>query len=250
MRALWLAALAMLLPASARADLYVRSPIVEFHEIELEHNGFIGIDRKGSQFNTTQSYTTSIGYGVTPWWKLELEAETGTLPFANFAYQATTLENTFQLTPEGQYIANLGLFAEYSRSALPRLPSAVTLGPIIQTELNDFAGTDSLHTLNLFVSRDVGHNHSSDTGLIYAAQSKLRLTALFNPGIEAFGSVGNVTQAGRYGDQQHSVGPVVTGLYSLAPYGKLRYEIGYQFGLTSRTARGGMRWKFEYEIPF
>jgi len=35
-----------------------------------------------------------------------------------------------------------------------------------------------------------------------------------------------------------------------ARYGKIKYEVGYLFGITPSTPRGTLRWKFEYEISF
>jgi hypothetical protein len=43
---------------------------------------------------------------------------------------------------------------------------------------------------------------------------------------------------------------VLVGLQNFAPYGKLKYEVGYLFGLTQATPRGTIRWRLEYEIPF
>jgi hypothetical protein len=43
---------------------------------------------------------------------------------------------------------------------------------------------------------------------------------------------------------------VLIGLQNLAPYGKLKYQIGYQFALTQATERGAVRQRFEHEIPF
>ena len=40
------------------------------------------------------------------------------------------------------------------------------------------------------------------------------------------------------------------GLYSFAPYGKVKYELGYLFGMTRATESGATRWRFEYEIAF
>jgi len=45
-------------------------------------------------------------------------------------------------------------------------------------------------------------------------------------------------------------GPVLTGSQSFAPYGKLKYEVGYLFGLTTETPSRAVRWKLEYEIAF
>ena len=55
---------------------------------------------------------------------------------------------------------------------------------------------------------------------------------------------------GKAADQQHRIGPVIVGLQNFAPYGKLKYEVGYLFGLTQATPRGTVRWRLEYEIPF
>ena len=83
-----------------------------------EHNGFFSFDKDRS-LGGQQSYTNSIGYGVTPWWEVELEAETNSVPDTSVHYTATTMENTFQITEPGKYMFNLGAFAEY-------LPVSVT----------------------------------------------------------------------------------------------------------------------------
>ena len=49
----------------AHAELQVRMPTVEFRELEFEHNGFFSFD-KDPALGGQQSYTNSIGYGVTP----------------------------------------------------------------------------------------------------------------------------------------------------------------------------------------
>src|SRR5215469_13521874 len=67
--------LASLAPWPAKADLQIRVPIVEYRELEFEHNGFFTFD-KDRTLGGQQSYTNSVGYGLTPWWKVELEGET------------------------------------------------------------------------------------------------------------------------------------------------------------------------------
>ncbi len=95
----------------AQAELQVRLPTVEYRELEFEHNGFFSFDKDRS-LGGQQSYTNSIGYGVTPWWEVELEAETNSVPDTSVHYTATTMENTFQITEPGKYMFNLGAFAE------------------------------------------------------------------------------------------------------------------------------------------
>ena len=73
---------------------------------------------------------------------------------------------------------------------------------------------------------------------------------LVEPGFEYYGQINEILNPGKSADQQHRIGPVLVGLANFAPYGKLKYEAGYLFGLTQATARGTVRWRLEYEIPF
>jgi high-affinity iron transporter len=234
----------------AWADLRVRMPTVEYRELELEHNGLFTFDNKGSDLNGQQSYTNSIGYGVLPWWKIELEGELAGGPGVERTYEATTFENTFQLTEPGKYFFNLGLFVEYSQATGQTNPNSFTFGPIIQKELNDILGVDSLHTLDVFFSRGVGRGSSKATGFQYAWQSRLLLNRYIDPAIEFYGTIGDVLHTAPFSSQQHFVGPAIVGAASFAPYGKLKYEVGYLFGYTSATPRGAVRWLLEYEIAF
>ena len=233
----------------AQAEFKLRYPFVDYREIELEHNGDTTFDQRKSG-NNNQSYTHEIEVGVTPFWLFGLEAETGAAPSENLRYQATTVENIFQLTPQGKYWADVGFFAEYSHAASRRDADSFTFGPLIQKELYDVMGIDTVHTLNLLFSKEVGRDRTDATPFFYAWQSRLRLDPHFEPGIEIYGQVDNIEAPGKLADQQHRVGPVVVGLHSLAPYGKIKYEVGYLFGLTRATESGAVRWRLEYEIPF
>jgi Iron permease FTR1 family len=232
------------------AELHVRMPTVEYRELEIEHNGLYTFDKKGSDLNGQQSYTTSIGYGVLPWWKIELEGEMAGGPGVERTFEATTIENWFQLTEPGKYFVNAAIFLEYSQATGQTNPNSFTFGPIIQKELNNVLGVDSLHTLNVFFSRDVGRGSSKATGFEYAWQSRLLLNRYIDPAIEFYGSIDDIAHAGPFSSQQHFVGPAIVGAVSFAPYGKLKYEVGYLFGYTKETPRGAVRWLLEYEIAF
>jgi hypothetical protein len=240
----------VLLARPAFADLQVRMPEVDYRELEFEHNGLVTFDTKGSSLNRAQSYTNAIGYGVLPWWGIELEGELASGGGQHMTWEAVTLENTFQLTEPGEYFFNLGFFFEYSQSTLRGEPSGVTFGPIIQKELNDVLGLDTLHTLNLFLSHDIGHDATKVTGFQYAWQSLIETHPLISPGVEFYGSIPDIAHVGPAAQQQHWVGPVLAGAANFAPYGKSRYEVGYLFGLTPASGRSAVRWKLEYEIAF
>ena len=236
--------------SAARAEFKVRYPIVDYREFEFEHNGDTTFDKRKSGKSNNQSYTNELEVGAAPFWTFGLEAESAAPPGQNFRYEATTFENFFQLTPQGKYWADLGFFAEYSHAASRRDADSFTFGPLVQKEAPSVLGVRSLHTANLLFSKQVGRNRTDDTPFFYAWQSRLILHPLFEPGFEVFGQVNNIEAPGKLADQQHRIGPMFAGLYSLAPYGTIKYEAGYLVGLTRATEKGAVRWRFEYEIPF
>ena len=242
-------AAAFLCAPAARADFQVRAPIVEYREFEIEHNGSITFDRK-RELNRDQSYTYSLGLGITPFWKVELEGETAAPPGQRLRLVATTVESTFQLTEQGQYWADLGFFVEYSQATLRHTANTVKFGPLVQKETPGIAGVPMLHTLNLLFEKELGPTSTGRTGFVPAWQSRLLLNPYFQPGIEIYASIDDLGRAGKLNDQQYFAGPMFAGAVSLAPYGKVKYELGYLFGLTSNTPRGAVRWKLEYEMSF
>jgi hypothetical protein len=235
----------------ARAEFKVRSPIVEQGELALEHNGAVSFDKSKSGRNNLQSYTGEIEYGLTSWWRIALEGEWAAEERGeNLRYEATALENVFQLTEQGKYWADLGFFAEYEHAASRSDPEVITFGPIVQKELHDVFGTDTLHTLNLFVSKEVGRNRTDDTGLSVAWQSRFLLNQYFEPGIEYYGQIGDIEAPGKFAEQSHRIGPMFAGELGLGSFGAIKYELGYLFGLNRSTEDGTVRWRLEYEIAF
>lgn len=238
---------------AANAELKVRSPIVEYREFEFEHNGLYTFDRSKSPLNGQQSYTFEVGYGVTPWWRPEVELETEALPGQNIRLVARTFESTFQLLPQGKYWLDLGFFAEFSHSVVSGEPNEITFGPILQKETPGLFGARALHTLNAFFTKEVGQSRTDRTGGFAAWQSRLLLHPLFEPGVEIYYSVEDLGRPGRFQDQEFFVGPAFTGVYSLARLGlpgNIRYEAGLLFGATEQTPRANLRWRLEYELAF
>ena len=248
--ALAAAVAALAAASSARAEFKLRYPIVDYREVEFEHNGDTTFDRRKSGLSNNQSYTNELGYGILPFWQLELEGEWAANSGENLRYDATTLENTFQLTPQGKYWADLGFFAEYSHAASRADADSVSFGPLIQKEVPDIWGVDTLHTVNLLFGKQIGHSSSDNTSLFAAWQSRLRLDPLFEPGIEFYAAIADAEKPGKLAEQQHRIGPVAVGLYNMPGYGKIKYELGYQFGLTRAAEKGAVRWRLEFEKPF
>src|SRR5205814_10082056 len=69
--------------------------------------------------------------------------------------------------------------------------------------------TLSLHdalpiSLNLFFSKDLGHDRTNDMGLALAWQSRLRLDPLFEPGFEFYSGITDVERPGKRSEEHTS----------------------------------------------
>jgi hypothetical protein len=223
----------------------VFSPIVEEGEAELETVGTVERDRNPAR-NGGQAYTFEAGYGVTSFWFAEFEGEFKSDPGDRLRHEASAWENVLQVTPQGAYWLDLGLFAEFEIAARRGDADEAIFGPILQKELGDW-----LATANLFLDKEVGANAGGGAGLEYAAQLRYRWRRWLEPGIEAYGEPGELARFLPGEQQTHQLGPVITGHLRLDGVpGRLKYELGYLFGLTAGTAQGAVKWRLEYEFVF
>jgi high-affinity iron transporter len=235
---------------AAQAQLKVRYPIVDYREVEIEPFGDITFDKPKSGLSNNQRYTIEYGFGPLPNWFVEVGHELAAPSGENITYDATEIESYLQLTPTGKYFGDLAMFAEYEHPLRAGDPKSFTFGPLAQTEFGEIAGIGALHTLNLLFKRTVGNNRTDATEFDPAWQSRLLLNPLFQPGFEYYGQINEILNPGKAADQQHRLGPAIVGVNNFAPYGKLKYEVGYLFGLTDATPRGTVRFRMEFEVPF
>jgi len=244
--------------APVRADFELHYPIIDYREFEFEHNGSTSFDKANSGKANNQSYTFELGYAPVWWWEPEIEGDEVAPPGQqNLSFDGVVFENTFQFTQQGQYWADLGFFAEFSHAAARGAPDSFTFGPLVQKQLDTLFGLDlgydTLHTLNVFVTKEIGTGREDATPLNIAWQSRLQINPYIQPGFEYYGQVssiaGNSTPAER-APVQHRLGPALVGQYNMFQYGKIKYEFGYLFGLNQATERGTVRWRLEYEKAF
>src|SRR5205807_591280 len=111
--------IAVLVPLAAgppaAAEFKVRYPTVEYRELEVEHNGAVTFDKRNSGKNNNQSYPNEIEYSFIPNWKIGIEGVLEAHSGENLHYDASAIENYFQLTPQGKYWADLAFFTEAER---------------------------------------------------------------------------------------------------------------------------------------
>ena len=222
-------------------DLKIRSPIIESGELEFENNFTIG---------RSKNAVHELEYGFNDWLKLGAEAELAADPGHGFHFDSTAVEGFLQLTPQGRYWADLGLFVEYEHTARRGDPRALTFGPLIEKEAQLF-GLNTLHTVNALFTKQLGAGSIGPLTMLPRAQSRLRLHPYFEPGIEYYGRL----SLGDHGDEpHHRVGPMFAGRIRLPELGinatgAIKYDAAYPRGLTHDTDPSTFRVRIELEFP-
>jgi high-affinity iron transporter len=232
---------------AAHADFTIHSPIVEYREFEIEHNGSYTFDPNPANKHN-ESGTLEIGYGLLPWWGTEVEfAWSRTASDPPRRLDEINWENTFQLAEQGEYWLDPGLFAEIGKSTRKGNTHHLEIGPTLQKQWGN-----TVHTVNLFFEHPFGpNNDEKSVNFNYAWQSLWTWKREFQPGFEIFGDVGPVDRAPGIRDQQLRIGPVAYGKIDIGRgLGELKYGLGYLFGLTHGTERGALKWKLEWELVF
>ncbi len=249
-------ALVALAPAAASADYRVVSPrSVDQGELEFETNGSAAFDRKGDK-SGAQSHTIEIGTGLTSWWHFELELGFNKDPGPGqpLLADAVVLENMFQITEPGESFVDLGFYFEYGQSitrGAHAAPNQVTFGPVIAKDIGP-----TTQTINLFFTRELGPGQTTQgLDFSYAWQNRWNVWGPLSPAIEVYGDTGVLGSVPRLSKQQLLAGPVAVGAMRLSELGlgragKIKYELGWLFGMTPESPQGALRWRLELEIPF
>ena len=233
--------------SQARAEFKMRYPNIDYREVEIEHNYSTTFDKRPEN-NRRSTAPVEIGVGILPFWFVELEGEFSKEPGERWTFDAHTFESYLMLTEPGKYWLDFSLFTEYSRKKNRDEPDTVKLGTLFQKEHMKF-----LHTLNLYWEKEVGPLGGTADTVQYAWQTRYRWNQFFQPGIEFYGEIADISNPGRFNSQQFRIGPMVAGSYNLSSiggFGKLKYEAGYLFGATTATEQQTLRTRVEFEMPF
>jgi len=240
----WLSAGLLFFGGTAHAAIHVMSPIVEQGEFEVETAADRTFD-KNDRLDDAQTQNVDIGYGVNSFWATELETQWKQDLMGSRRYDSTSWENRFQLLPQGKYWLDAGLFAEYERVAQTGDHNNATVGLLLQKELGQ-----NVTTMNFLLNREFDTGGAPGAQIDYRVQTRWRWYAAFQPGLELYGEPGRLGNLEANSDQRTRFGPVVTGVLPLGLPGKMKYQLGYLYGLNHSSEQGTVRALFEYEAHF
>ena len=153
------------------------------------------------------------------------------------------------MTEHGEHWLDAGIFVELEHNRIENVNKLV-MGPMFQKE--------TAHTqtnINIYWERRLGAM-ADDTGgdgggtesrnaLHYQVQWKYNLEAHFQPGVQAFGSLGDPAHLH---SQELKLGPAFFGVASLGNAKKLRYNAALLAGFTRGAPDATLRFQLEYEF--
>jgi hypothetical protein len=124
-------------------------------------------------------------------------------------------------------------------------PDKVEYGPLIRMSFGPVQTT-----ANIIFEKPLGNNATESTVLEYGFQAKWRYSPAFEPGFEAFGELGEISNFNSPDRQDHRLGPAVFGTVGLFSGWKLHYEAAVLFGATQASPDRSYKGLIEFEKHF
>jgi hypothetical protein len=269
----------------ALAEFEIQESTVEKGETEVEYRGAVhwglpkqekeeaaegdddeaaGVAEEGEEGPLRQSHDLELEYGITDRWLITATLTAAQPLDESFALSAVEFELQYELIEikdnKGIGLAFLGGYGFATRGGEA---DEIEFGPVVE-----FGTGKLLLTFNPFFSAQVGDNATTDSlGFDYGWRAEYDFAKHWGVGVEMFGEIEDLANAGSFDDQTHSIGPTL--LWNPSgddegeekegkggdddrvagpPEMELSLNIGIQFGLTDATSDTAL--KFQGTLSF
>ena len=223
-------ALLLFVTEPALAEFQIQEAGIEKGEVELEYRGAYhwGVpqvtDTNENANDLVQSHEFELQMGVTDWWLLSVTAGLDQPLGENLQGKAVEIETEFALLKrQGDGIAlsfQTGYEQAFNHGAqVDGDPNQFGFGPIVELAKGPF-----LLTLNPLFTKQIGTFADQEgLGFEYGWRGEYDFTKRWGVGVEMFGEIEDLANAGPFNHQVHSIGPTLF----------------YNFGGDDDEAKGG-----------
>ena len=222
-RAIWMSGIALgtvslvgLPSTSARAvDFEIQEATVEKGEVEVEYRGskFDGQPKEGiveeeeeedeEESPLDNGHDVELQLGITERIMISFTGVLDKPVDEDFRLSVAEVEFQYELFEKAH--SAMSLQFEYEFATIGNTPDEFSFGPLIEYWSGRFRTT-----ANLFLTGQAGDNVETDgPGFEYALQFKGALTQRLGLGVEAFGEIEDLSNAGSFNDQEHYAGPML-----------------------------------------
>jgi hypothetical protein len=268
----------------ALAEFEIQESEVEKGEVELEyrgavHWGFPKAEREGAEEDEEeggleeeegeflrQSHDFEIQYGITERWMVSVGVSADEPLDEDFDLSSVEIELQYEIVERKGNGLGLAFQGGYGFATRGGEADEIEFGPIVE-----LASGKALLTLNpLFASQVGEHRETDGLGFEYGWRAQYNFAKKWAMGAEMFGEIEDLSNAGSFNDQQHSLGPTLFYMpggddddddnghgngdddderkVGGPPEKEISLNIGVQFGLTDLTSDTAL--KFQGSIGF
>ena len=268
----------------ALAEFEIQESQVEKGELEFEYRGAVhwgfpktekedaGDDEEGGALEEEdegplrQSHDFEMQYGITERWLFSTTLTADQPLGENFNVSSVELGLQYEIIQREGNGIGLAFQTEYGFGTRGGDPDEFGFGPILE-----LATGKLLITLNPVFTDQVGANETSDgLGLEYGWRAEYDFAKHWGLGVEMFGEIEDLADAGSFNDQNHSLGPTLfynpggdddeaegegkkkggddDDKATEAPAMEFSLNVGVQFGLTDATSDTAL--KFQGSLSF
>jgi len=229
--------LALILSPQAQAAFFVYSPRVEKGIVEIESKNAWEFDSNGDD---EREHKLEVEYGFTTWMSLGIEGEWEKEGSDGYDYTATEIEGLFQFTDPGEYWLDAGAFLEYEFAHPSGSADKIEAKLLLEKNFPQFS-----HTANFTIEQEVGDNANENPEWGVAWRSLYLYKPMINPGFEYYAEFNEIGNSGGFDEQEHFLGPVISGTL----YPGVKYDLGWLIGLSDGTPDHAVKFNIEYEFP-
>ena len=216
-------------------DFIVYSPYVTKGQSEAELRVSSQLDNQ-ININGTHAIQSSISHAWTSWWRPELYIASFERPArGNLKQTGYELENIFQLSPEGKYIADGGFLLSYAYKSQEGVPNTIEFGPLLERHDKHFD-----EKVNLIWEKETGRNASNKYAFRTAVSLTYHVKKQISPSIEMYF---------RPNDHSYQIGPVIVGeILNNKQGAEIEYRIGTIFGINKAAPNMTILGSIAYEF--
>jgi hypothetical protein len=248
----------------ARAEFQIQEAQIEKGEVQLSYRGAVhwGLPAGEEEPPLDQSHEFEAQYGLTKWWLFSFTLGTDQPDSEDFNVSSVEFEAQYQLIKrqgDGIALAIQGGYEKAINHSEEQNADEIGFGPILELAKGPF-----LLTLNPLFTDQVGDNAQTESlGFGYGWRAEYDFAKHWGIGVEMFGEIEDLANAGSFNDQNHSLGPTLfynsgesgadegeekEGKVAGPPAMDFSLNVGLQFGLTDATSDTAL--KFQGELNF
>jgi len=233
-------------------------------EEEGEEGGALEEEEEGEFLR--QSHDFEIQYGITERWMVSVGVSADEPLEGDFDLSSAEVELQYEIVERKGNGLGLAFTGGYGFATRGGEADEIEFGPIVE-----LASGKALLTLNpLFASQVGEHRETDGLGFEYGWRAQYNFAKKWAVGAEMFGEIEDLSNAGSFNDQQHSLGPTLFYMpggddddddngngngdddderkVGGPPEMEISLNVGVQFGLTDLTSDTAL--KFQGSIGF